>query len=1575
MSTNASDPTTPTLLGTAYNGNLTLMAFWTQMPGIDDYSIGLFQGTTLVTSGPGSKVAGMLTLQTPLDPGGTYQVAVATNAGGQTGAYGNRLLVVTAEVTGLTAAYDARHVSAQWTLPQQGFVSGAQLTLVNTTTGMSFAEQSFTGSAGSMALPSPLDPQSTYTLIATGTYGPSTGPSTAPLSLIVVAPQLTAVLYDPSHKQITVMLTPPVPGEYNPGAALFGNGALLQSEVASGTLVPITLSAVLDPSIAYTIRPYWSGDSVTGPYGQIGDVLVNSPAIRQVQFSGMSVSLDWTDLSGPPYPTGGQVVISAPGELERAAFFIGSNTGQFTPDPALNPASQYAIAVAALRGPSQGPFGPTLPVIASQVSVASVGYDGHVLTATWPGGAAPGVNGYFLLLFQGGTLLSRHPAGNSGASLSAALDPASTYTIAVQPVGTQSFGPVGTQAAVISAAPSVSAIAVAASTVTVSIVPPQSSAGIARYQALLYQGNNLVASSDPVASGASPSATINFSTAGGVGYFVCVRGLGSDTGVQGTGPLSPTVPVLSAPPEVLGASIQGTSLRVSWELPPATPGAITSSTIVITPSQGEAATFPNLPGTTATLSLAPSFLQPALTYTLSMTCNGPSGTTPPSAAVSLIPSAPALSRVGYEEPSIIAHWEWPSGASGATTASGYRMVLSSGGVILQSLRVNGLAGTLSLSGPVDPAGDYQLSVNPLTDQTEFVAQPGTAPLLFAPQLQSATTDGTDLTIAWQSPATPSAGISGYQPVVLWDDAEMALPVQPPTPTRAAIPLPADIPSRASIAIRALAGVVSGPLGNAAPILDDVPTGLSVGYDGEFLTAAWDASADGRVDGYIVTLSVTGSDPQMHRVQATRFQVAFAKPTTPNTTASVSVSAAAGPSSGPATTPVSAILHAPAISTATVDNGILTLAWAGVSDAGATAYRLCVMSDGGSLMACETFNGTAGVLVLPPSARSAQVNAIGSNTAGPPSPAATLLDAAPLGLGATFDPVSGACAISWTQDDNATGYELVLTNSGSVVADEAIAGGSTKGYTFPKATLAAPGNYAVRLRATASNGGTSLLSPWTPSMPLVTEPPQQASVSYNGATAKVGWHPLASPLVTGYRVTLLEAGQPSGDPIDTAETSVTVSLPEDKTKTYTFVVQTLFAGGTGAPSSPVAVFVPGFYLSTDASLAPYLAPAITPAKAPYDIVLYLPQIFSTPPQSLPTAAPFVMAPATGAPFVYTLTIAADSIAWTFTSEVIRSNLQTAYKTFLSTLESAQLNVTPPGLRAVQGAISRAIPQTFAETLYYAYGLSPQNGYIDLIPGMVLRAEYEAYQNQGAHVTDAAFLAGFVTSAVAEYEIVSSVSSGNRLTGLDVFLSSLTAAQGVSVPNMPPDPTGRAQGAGGIIDAFFTQFQQPHCRLVYPPNILRQDSTGSPFPYMNPMLLGASNLSDLETATDNVRNGSAAGGSVASFYFRGRVTLSALIRVVVNGVTRVVPVGTTVGNILASLGTRPPVAGLPLSGITLTRPRVTAITDSSIAQSGYPVGNGWGVRLDWSPSVTYGMISDWLDLPVLHGDRLAFGASAT
>jgi hypothetical protein len=139
-------------------------------------------------------------------------------------------------------------------------------------------------------------------------------------------------------------------------------------------------------------------------------------------------------------------------------------------------------------------------------------------------------------------------------------------------------------------------------------------------------------------------------------------------------------------------------------------------------------------------------------------------------------------------------------------------------------------------------------------------------------------------------------------------------------------------------------------------------------------------------------------------------------------------------------------------------------------------------------------------------------------------------------------------------------------------------------------------------------------------------------------------------------------------------------------------------------------------------------------------------------------------------------------------------------------------------------------------------------------------------------------------------------------------------------------------------------------------------GTTFTPSNFVLAAAPSYRTLQT-TVNYPTGS--NPTVA--YFRGRSVVKLCIRVFINGVEDVVPIGTTVTNILERYGRQVPSAGVAFGGVQLQRASALAVN----ATAPFDAGASVPVRLDWNTLSVYGPANTALSLPLLHGDRLTIG----
>jgi hypothetical protein len=581
---------------------------------------------------------------------------------------------------------------------------------------------------------------------------------------------------------------------------------------------------------------------------------------------------------------------------------------------------------------------------------------------------------------------------------------------------------------------------------------------------------------------------------------------------------------------------------------------------------------------------------------------------------------------------------------------------------------------------------------------------------------------------------------------------------------------------------------------------------------------------------------------------------------------------------------------------------------------------------------------------------------------PPSVALALIPSAPSLAQAAYDGRQIIATWQWpggaTGANVKTGYHLVLTTDTSLPLPSAL---------IPAADM------AIAVAASATVAPTSVNGPYGPRFALPTGQPTITSVDYDGNSAEVGWTRVMR--ATGYIISVVTAS--ATDPVahrtaaaGATRTRFAVAIT-DTSKSYNVVVQAVVNESSGPCSGAVALFQPGFYFSTTPEL-PCLFLAPTLALAPAAMTAYLPDIgpvigLPIAPQHDSDPAPFTLAAnldaATKLAFPYTLTIA--NLALAFTPS--RADLAGLYGTLLTT--AANNGATPWGIFQLQQVIARLMPQTFAETLFYSYGMLSTDQYADLRPGMILRVAFSEFDLVGSNKPPA-WAVGYAGGAVVDYEVGDyhdPLAAGGWLVGFDAFLGWLTAAGTITIPQPTtenPPPIGaafRESGAADAADLFFSTFRQPFYRLFFPANLQATTPAAEALTANQFTIAAASTYAAITSAT------TAPTADVAVAYFRGRAVLKLCIRVIINGVEEIVPVGTTVGNLLDRVARRPPRAAIALRGFSLERPLGPAVLDPAL----YDVSASYRVRFDWKTLATFDGQRDALSLPLLHGDRVTIG----
>lgn len=112
-------------------------------------------------------------------------------------------------------------------------------------------------------------------------------------------------------------------------------------------------------------------------------------------------------------------------------------------------------------------------------------------------------------------------------------------------------------------------------------------------------------------------------------------------------------------------------------------------------------------------------------------------------------------------------------------------------------------------------------------------------------------------------------------------------------------------------------------------------------------------------------------------------------------------------------------------------------------------------------------------------------------------------------------------------------------------------------------------------------------------------------------------------------------------------------------------------------------------------------------------------------------------------------------WTFAGDGYRQAVLSAFDEFLQDAEKLERSTLRPGAtEALRALVAPRIPATYAESLYFSYGVFSQDNrsYVDVQAGMRLGVEFEEWQFVPP---DAATnpLSGFVGGATAVTEVIS------------------------------------------------------------------------------------------------------------------------------------------------------------------------------------------------------------------------------
>lgn len=901
----------------------------------------------------------------------------------------------------------------------------------------------------------------------------------------------------------------------------------------------------------------------------------------------------------------------------------------------------------------------------------------------------------------------------------------------------------------------------------------------------------------------------------------------------------------------------------------------------------------------------------------------------------------------------------------------------------------GSSGVFTLSRPLDPSGSYTLygaaamrdSQGPDATLRQSTGPDVTLSLVAqARPLASLVYNRVQRTLALQLSSAPPGGVQpgavltadGRQQGRYYGEAgQQDFTIQ--------LEAPLDPAVHYTVLPFLRAGEADGPFGPAVTVLVSAPAVASVGWSGDSLEVAWTPLAGPPwPTGGLLEFTGPGKRPGPVRIaEATSWSGVPNPPFDPWESEPYLVTAAntRGVATGPMGTGLAVIVDADHLVTASYDGTVLQASWAPGSWPGATGARLLVLAGDSVVAAVDAGLAEAGAAVPVHLAAghdyTAAMQWTGDRSTGPIGPRTAPLLTVPVQVTSVqTDPGTGLPTVYWPAMTVPAGvtYQLQLLKDGEPDGPPIPAPSASLRLGTP---LVPGARQAVRVRTVLTVDECTLTGPFGPPLVLPVGLPAIESVDYDGVTALVRWQGVAG--ATGYAVDVVvdqtgdRAGHAEAGTAD-REARVAVTPTPDPGKTWTVVVRAL-AGLSSGPRALAPLLTPALRPAlngldgSDGTPLPRLFRATSLAAGPQPITAYLPPLGITAasvPANPPADTPFVIArnpdSATSDAYPYTLTIAGAALSF---APADRATVRSSYLALVKEAEALSPAMTPRAVTIVRDAIARLLPQTFAETLYYAYGLSNPGSAVDLRPGTILRVSSPPYQS--FPTKPPTYTQGYATGPVIDFELDDYLMGSSWLTGFDGFLSWLVANDNLLVK----DPLHSADwstvsGAADPADLYFASMRRPFYRLFFPQSL--QNLIDPPVSSLVQQftLLGADTFTAISSATPSKPT------DARGMVFRGRPVLRVCIRVRVDDADTVVPVGTTVGNLLDRLGRRPPGSPPALHGLRLERALGAAVLDPSC----YDAGTGQSVLLGWRGS-GFGAGGDALSLPVLPGDRLSTG----
>ena len=783
-------------------------------------------------------------------------------------------------------------------------------------------------------------------------------------------PEISALVYalpatqDGGNAQITVTLdsipSPSITGGVFLGTNPSGSGLASGSNDGGATIVIPIDPSLLSPGQTYSVALAVSQSQNWGP----ATILVfQQPTMTAIEVVGEAVNIRWT----VPATANITAVTASIYDTVHDTTLVSATSGSlgitlYPPQP-IDPAGNYVVQLVGLNGVASGPMVQSQEsLILTAPAIAATVYDTSSITVTAAGGTPP--NPIYAQLISGEIVVSEAAASGTTATiaLSAPLDAASRWEVALLYRSSIASGPLGVAVVIPLAAPELLSASFNGSSFDVRWTLPANATGAS---VVVEESGGGTAGSADVQYGTS--ATFTATVDGTKSYDVRLAPYaGTARGLFGA-----ATPLIVADPALATATSDGAQVVVTMSglSAPAdvTVLQITSGGSVVASAAG---------GLTAGAIALPQSALPSLAVTAFAT--GPNVSGPSSSApIALVTDAPVVTGVSVAGNQATVAWTF----SGSATS--YQVNLVNGrtettlGTPGASPATVGLPATVaSASGIVVRA----VSGNATGPASAAVPLLTSALTIGAPQY-----DGTTLLVDWSAAA--DAGILGYTAAIVDASSNVVAATNTPA-TSAAFDVVLTAGAAYTIQLTAYGAGTTGPMATQTFSVPPATTLSFVTYAADdTLYVNWNALTDASVTGYRVdvfvdfepAISATVEGGSTNQAQIPAIFAAGAE-------VSVTVTPLSHGIDGPASAAIEAVTVVPTLTNVFYDGppGTLSASWS-VAGGSAPTYVLAV-KQGASIVQSQTFPTTSGSFAvdLPGSGYSVVVWASGPNAYGPSS---------------------------------------------------------------------------------------------------------------------------------------------------------------------------------------------------------------------------------------------------------------------------------------------------------------------------------------------------------------------------------------------------------------------------------------------------------------------------------------------------------------------------------------------------------------------------------------------------------------